>query len=316
MEVARPCELCGSTNRIPRYFFKGIRVVKCARCGLVFGHPDREVDARDLYDSRYFEERKEYFFSTLESGKAPAATGGPAKSFQEGLELLGAHRKQGRLLDVGCAVGSFLSLAQADGWEVHGVDVSEYATSCARNRLGAAIHTGDLVDAGFPESYFDVVTLWDVVEHLAHPRSVLSEVHRILKGDGILLLDTPNEEALIRRIAFLLYHLFGRQVTYPASKLYHVFHRYYFSENTLGRLLTECGFEIIQAKRKPIPREKGRGTPWERTIVKAFGVLERPLGMDFELLVLARRKRAAGTSQAQSILQIPFQPATQAGALS
>lgn len=305
MEKERPCELCGGTNRVPRYHFDGIRVLKCEACGLVFGRPDREVEARELYDHRYFQDRQAYFSPPREADAPPAAGGGAAPSFLDGLRLIGSYRPPGRLLDVGCATGTFLSLARAEGWEVSGVDISAYASSRARARLGGAVHTGELADAGFPDSHFDVVTLWDVVEHLKHPREVLSEVHRILAADGILFLDTPNEEALIRRVAFMLHRMFGGRVAYPASKLYHAFHLYYFSEKTLLRLLAESGFEVVRVERRPIPREKGRGSGWERTVVRAISVLERPLGMDFELLVVARKK---GRARAERVRRAPGVP--------
>jgi hypothetical protein len=65
---------------------------------------------------------------------------------------------------------------------------------------------------------------------------------------------------------------------------------YYFSESTLRALLEQCGFEVLRLFRKPIPREKGRGTSLERAVVKVFSLAEKPLGMDFELLTLARKK--------------------------
>jgi len=304
MQEDRPCELCGGTKRVPRYHFDGIRVLKCEACGLVFGRPDRAVNARELYDIRYFRDRESYF-SPIPADDAPCASGGGAAAgFREGLRLIGSYRAPGRLLDVGCATGAFLSMARAEGWDVAGVDVSEYASSLARSRLGGSVYTGELADAGFPDSHFDVVTLWDVVEHLEHPGEVLSEARRILAADGILFLDTPNEEALIRRVAFMLHRMLCGRVAYPASKLYHMFHLYYFSEKTLLRLLGESGFEVVRVERRPIPREKGRGSGLERTLVKAFSLLERPLGMDFELLVVARKKKQTRAGR--------FQPAREA----
>jgi 2-polyprenyl-3-methyl-5-hydroxy-6-metoxy-1,4-benzoquinol methylase len=264
--------------------------MKCDHCGLVFLLEAREnITPESVYNADYFKERDEYFLQTSEQDSCQTP-GEHIESFLEGLKLLRRYKSGGRLLDLGCAVGVFLALAKEAGWEVCGVDISEYAVSCAKERCEAEVHAGELTKIGFPNASFDVITMWDVVEHFQHPKTTLGEVHRILKDDGIILLDTPNEGSLIRKIAQRIYRLFGGRMTYPARKLYHVYHRYYFSEDTLRRLLDSCGFAIVEMIRKPIPREKGRGNPLERTIVKALGVLERPLSMDYELLAVVRKR--------------------------
>ena len=284
------CELCGHSRHATRYRLDSIHVVECQECGLVFADPSTHpLQQGELYDAAYFQERAGYFLN-CSGTPTPGPSGEHIARFQDGLRLLEGYGKAGELLDVGCAVGIFLRMAEEAGWRVQGVDVSAYATSIARRACRGNVHTGELTQIGFPKGFFDVVTLWDVVEHFVHPKSVLSEVHRILKDDGLILLDTPNEGCLIRRAARGLYRLSRGRLSYPARKLYHAYHLYYFSESTLRTLLEQCGFEILRMFRKPIPREKGRGTPLERAVVKVFSLAEKPLGMDFELFTLARKK--------------------------
>ncbi|MEW6443438.1 MAG: class I SAM-dependent methyltransferase [bacterium] len=297
------CDLCGRRDPALRYRLGSIEVVQCPGCGLVFVHPATRASERALYDAEYFRERSEYFRpSAADSGPLPR--GEHIESFRLGLEILGRHKSprgdgcsaagmpgaQGRLLDLGCAVGVFLRLAEAAGWDACGVDVSPYATAVARKHCRGEIFTGSLEAVGFPDASFDVVTLWDVVEHLDRPRETLREVRRILRTDGLMLVDTPNEDCLMRRVAHELYRWSGGRFSYPVRKLYHAYHQYYFSERTLRMLLDGCGFEVTALLRKSIPREKGRGSPLERSLVKLFGLLERPLGMDFELMALACKK--------------------------
>jgi 2-polyprenyl-3-methyl-5-hydroxy-6-metoxy-1,4-benzoquinol methylase len=284
------CELCGSAEQTRRYVFDDIEVVRCRSCGLVFNPAYHQLNPRRLYTSDYFLDRGGYFCTPEKATTPMEELAEHIRSFREGLKLIRVHRERGRLLDVGCAVGLFLSMARKQGWQVWGVDVSEYATSVAKRSFEHGIYTGELVDARFSSGFFDVITLWDVVEHLVHPLSVLREVRRILKDDGIVLLDTPNEGALIRKAAYLIYQMLARKVTYPARKLYHIYHLHYFSDATLRRLFDLSGFEVIEMLPRAIPREKGRGNSLERAMVKAFGVLEKPLGMDYELMALARKK--------------------------
>ena len=284
------CELCGSLHQRLRYRFDDIKVVQCSDCGLVFiGEFPADIDQQDLYNTDYFSEREEYFLH--ESGKnLPEVSGEHLESFREGLKVIGKHKKSGRLLDLGCAVGVFLSMAEEEGWEICGVEISEYAVARAKERCEGEVYAGELSDICFAEASFDVITMWDVLEHFVHPQETLVEVHRILKDDGIILLDTPNEGSLIRRVAHLIYRFFGGRVVYPARSLYHIYHRFYFSEDALRRILDASGLSVIEMIRKPIPREKGRGNTLERAVVSAFAALERWLHMDFELLVIARKK--------------------------
>jgi len=291
MSDPKPCDLCGAPSQDLCYRLEGLDIVRCQSCGLVYSQGYADCDYKDLYDPGYFDERGEYFLE-VQDEKVGDLAGGHIDSFQDGLQRLRKYKSNGKLLDVGCAVGIFLSLARDNGWDVQGMDVSEFAASFAREQHGLEIHTGELETIGFPDASFDVITLWDVVEHLIHPQKTLEEVHRILKDDGIILLDTPNNESLLRKVAGLIYRVSGGRITYPVSKLYHIFHLYYFSEETLRRLLDSSGFMVAEMIYKPIPREKGRGSTLERTIVTAIGILEARLHMDYELLAIARKKTA------------------------
>jgi len=286
------CDLCGSSSSELRYRLADLDVLQCAGCGLVFIQRRRDdCPQQHLYSPDYFSDRGEYFLQVSDQDLERLA-GGHIESFRQGLNLIRRYRRQGgKLLDLGCAVGIFLALAMKEGWEVSGVDISEYAAGIARKRCGVEIHTGEVGDVGFPDASFDVITMWDVVEHFLHPRKTLLEVNRILRDDGIVLLDTPNVDSLIRKVAHWIYRFSLGQARYPVQKLYHVYHQYYFSEITLRRLLETSGFTVLELIYKPIPREKGRGSPLERTIVKAFGLLEGPLRMDYELLAIARKKK-------------------------
>jgi hypothetical protein len=105
----------------------------------------------------------------------------------------------------------------------------------------------------------------------------------------VVLLDTPNAEALIRRISHLLYGVSLGKISYPARKLHHVFHLYYYSKKTLRSIVRKHGFDIVWMRGKPIPLVKARGSALERLVVKGFSALEKRLDMQYEILVLLRK---------------------------
>lgn len=98
----------------------------------------------------------------------------------------------GRLLDVGCATGNYLAEMRRLGWQVAGVELNEIAADYARKRFHLDVFSGDLLQSNWPGDYFDVVTLWDVLEHTYNPLSILQEANRLLKPGGLLLFSLPE----------------------------------------------------------------------------------------------------------------------------
>ncbi len=105
--------------------------------------------------------------------------------------------KDGRMLDVGCGNGRYLSTLRTLGWQVQGVEFSEDGVRVCR-MADLPVHHGDLLSAGFPDAAFDLITVRHVIEHIAEPHPLMAELARILKPNGRLLIETPNSEALGR----------------------------------------------------------------------------------------------------------------------
>lgn len=284
------CKLCGATDVHFLFCLEDFFVVKCRRCDIVFLPTQinkHEIEA--IYNSDYYQSRHDYYFRNPVMNPSFKKESTNIQNFRYGLSLIEKSVKSGRLLDVGCAIGVFLSLAKDNGWEVHGVDISEYAVSRCCEVLGSNAVAGDLKEARFPDRCFDVITLWDVIEHFIDPDEQLKEINRVLKNNGIILLDTPNEDGLLRLIARLIFYLSKGRISYPIRKLYHQFHLYYFTTETLQRLLGKNGFSLIHLEKKSIPLLKARGRFLERLLVKAVSFPEKILRREYELLAIAQK---------------------------
>jgi 2-polyprenyl-3-methyl-5-hydroxy-6-metoxy-1,4-benzoquinol methylase len=272
----------------------GFKVVECSGCGLLFLDMSEDVNVTSLYSSNYYLEREEYYFKNSIIDPVYGHENPNIRDFREGLELIETYRKPpGRLLDIGCAMGVFLAIAKERGWKVFGVDVSDYATKFAKERFGINCFTGDIRDARLPDKHFNVITLWDTIEHFENPLEELKEIRRILTDDGIILFDTPNVESIMRILADWAYKITGGIFKYPIKKLYHQFHLFYFSPKTLHMLLNKTGFEIIEIRKKTIPINKARGNRLEKVIVKGLSILEKATNREYELFVIARKARSA-----------------------
>lgn len=104
----------------------------------------------------------------------------------------------GRVLDVGCGNGRFLTTMRSLGWEVQGVEFSEAGVASAR-MSGLSVHHGDLASAAFADASFDLVTARHVIEHIPEAHAFMAELARVLKPGGRLVVETPSSNALGRQ---------------------------------------------------------------------------------------------------------------------
>lgn len=151
--------------------------------------------------------------------------------------VTGRRSRPGRLLDVGCGKGLFLDAMRRRGWEVAGVDFTPAAVSIARERFGLDVFEGTFEQAKYPNASFDVVTLWNVIEHVPDPPATIREIGRVLRPGGLVVMATPNADAFDAR-------LFGRYwALWEAPRHFNV-----FTPATLGRLFEANGFGSVTAQ--------------------------------------------------------------------
>jgi SAM-dependent methyltransferase len=141
----------------------------------------------------------------------------------------------GRVLDVGCATGNFLNAFRRRGWEVYGVELNAQAAAYAHERLSLPVFAGDLVDAHFPDGWFDLVILWDVLEHMHDPKGVLREAARVTRSEGRLVLSLPDPDSIEARV-------FGPYwAGWDIPR-----HLYVFTRGVLDYLLSETGWQMSE----------------------------------------------------------------------
>lgn len=217
------CILCEQNNSEAVYIKSSPNILKCENCGLVYlaRHPsgvDRQI--RKNYT--------EYYLDTLSSDRS---------TFKKRLEIIGNFKMAGRLLDVGCSIGTFLDIARSRGWEAYGVDIDKEAIDYCINTLRLNVKAGELGGCVFPLDYFDIVTMNDVVEHLKDPFPVFLEIKRILKKDGLLFISTPNINSIVAKIMGIRWvHLKPQE------------HVYYFTPHTIEKILKKTGFNVVACR--------------------------------------------------------------------
>lgn len=257
------CPLCGSQQYRLRfrtkdqllYFPDTFSLVECVDCQLLYLSP-QPVDMTPFYDGSYlfFEEatkqttwqplmqvlRAKFAAANTPQGNPPAEAYGPANPYLALLKQSGVPGA-GRLLDFGCGIGDFLFALRHSGWAIYGYDATTTVVQRANVRLAElnrpVVSSGNFKGL-YPDAYFNVVTLWHVIEHLPNPLDTMREIQRILQPGGICIVQTPRIDSAEAR-------LFGRFWGGLDSPR----HLCVFSANTLSKLLAQAGFVDIRQMR-------------------------------------------------------------------
>ena len=182
------CNLCNSNEC---KLFKEIddyRLVKCKQCGLVYLNPrPTQQEINEEYTAEYHVERllRQEPKTKEEIEQEINKSSGRAK------EILRGCGNEGKLLDIGCSAGFFIACLKRYGWDVTGIDISQWASKFAREKLGLSVFTGSVEEIQFNER-FDVITMYHTLEHLPDPLRTLRRVSEIITDDGILIIKGPN----------------------------------------------------------------------------------------------------------------------------
>ncbi len=227
------CIVC---NSLPKFAFKkhGFTLFHCSHCGLY----------RTILPFSYRQFLKHYYTKAYFTGNPTRAgyanyqddSAVIRRNALDYLRLINRHRLPGRqLLDVGCATGIFLSEAQRQGFEVFGIDVSAYATSQAKKVFNHQVKLATLSTAKFSPRSFDLITMFDVFEHLHDPKKDLRRCYQLLKPGGLLVINTGNTDSFLARLENQHWHFF-----IPPQ------HLYFYSSTNLKKLLSLHGFKTLK----------------------------------------------------------------------
>lgn len=229
------CNLCYSQKTETIMTKLPYNLVKCTKCSLYYLNPQPTKKSLQSFYT------KDYFQGGL------AATGYSSYTLLDRdlsfearirLNLVKKYIHQGKLLDIGCGYGHFLKEARDDGFDVFGLDISKEAIKQLQKKYSITGKAGDVIENDLPSDVFDVITAWDVIEHIQNPRKSLQDLFKKLSKNGWLFLTTPNIKSIDAKILGKYWYGFKR---IPE-------HLYFFSPETISQLLKIVGYEVIEIK--------------------------------------------------------------------
>lgn len=184
--------------------------------------------------------KKYYGYSHLSTSVFNDLVSPVLKLFNQKFEV--SYTKNGKLLDVGCGNGRYLDGMKKLGWQTQGVEFNASAVEVCK-LSGLTVHHGDLFSAHFESNNFDVINVSHVIEHVPNPVAFFTELARVLKPNGSLVIKTPNSLALGRKLF---------NTNWYANDVPR--HLYLFSYQNLSVLANNCGLKLQQFKTSSTPK--------------------------------------------------------------
>lgn len=228
------CGICGSDLSDPKFFasdrnFKTttriFNIIECKACSVSQTLPLPEfAELIQYYPPLYYPKgsiSEMYYKNHIEC-------------FQiDKIEKIQSYCQTGRLLDIGCGVGHFIRTALKKGYSAEGVEFSEVAAAIGREQWNLQIVDGDFLSNQFVPKSFDIITLWQVLEHFRQPHEVLLKIHSLLKPGGLLVIAVPNFASIQAKLF--------RECWYHLDVPRHLFH---YSPESLVKILHSCNFRV------------------------------------------------------------------------
>lgn len=227
------CNICNSDEARLQFSIQGFDIVRCSRCGLLYVNPRLTPKAiEELYSFAYYKSEDPVAYGYDDYlGEHNTII----KTFERRWKVMNPFLpKTGLMLDIGAACGFLLEVAKANGWHARGLEISEDMANYGRAQFGHDIIIGNLSEVDFKEGSFDLITIWDTIEHSRNPTEDIGVISRLLKPGGFLSLITPDSGSLHAQLAG------GKWVEYLRPQE----HIYFFSFKILKAMLDKVGFDV------------------------------------------------------------------------
>jgi 2-polyprenyl-3-methyl-5-hydroxy-6-metoxy-1,4-benzoquinol methylase len=278
------CPLCGSSGARLLYRFDRSRwipgsVVRCTGCRVVFKQPSAATPLVEYYDAGY---------AALDYWHAGTAATRALERLLAGVMRV-APPATSSLLDIGCGAGSFLGLAKAAGYRVTGLEVNPQLAERAR-ATGAEVVVADIASMAFEARRFDVVTAFDIIEHLLDPIDMIRRCADLLVPGGYLAIYTPNHAGLIARTASLLYSISGGRVRGPVAEIFDGLHVVFFDPRSLRMALERAPLEIVVSEMiKYDPARSNQAGPVSAAALRLLEAVSPLVHGQFRMFMIARK---------------------------
>lgn len=222
------CFVCKNIKYTNKFKKQNFDYFECKTCKTIYVYPKINKNiVKKVYNKDYFS-TPQYYFDYLAEEKNIRVL---AKKILLQLQKLG--KKNGKILEIGCATGFFLSEAKKQGFSVQGVEISKFACNYAKERFGLKIFNGIIEDFK-TKSKYDVIVLLDVIEHVLSLKTFMTKIKKLCKKGTIIIISTPITDSPIVK-------LLGKKWVH-----YRPEHIFYFNRDSIKQFLTNENFNLLK----------------------------------------------------------------------
>lgn len=220
MVTHKKCLICNSNRLKPIKGYESTYLCKCKDCSFVFSE---RIPTEDELIKHYEGYGRNDYLSPI-----------TIKRYNELLDEFEKYRKTNRIIDVGCGIGYFLEVAKERGWEVYGTEFTDQAIKICESK-SIKMKQGILAPTNYPTEYFDIITSFEVLEHINNPQEELASFYKILRKGGLVYFTTPNFNSLLRYRLKDHYDV----ISYPE-------HLSYYTPATIKKVFKKLGFSPLK----------------------------------------------------------------------
>lgn len=234
--MVKACPFCKNSTAKTIYKTKKYSLVSCANCSLAYLTPmPTSGQIKKIYQQDYFKNDKDLTggYSDYQSMEKVLE-----KESRRRIKFIKTFTNKNKLLDLGCGLGTFLEVARKADFNVSGNDISSYAQEEVKDGSKIPFYPGEVSKANLPKESFDIITAWDVFEHIPQVNQTAKTVYKSLKPGGYLFLSTPNIKSWDSRLL--------KKYWYGYKKIPE--HLVFFSPASIKKILEKNGFNLIAIK--------------------------------------------------------------------
>jgi len=266
------------------------KLMRCASCGLIYTNPlPTEEFLNDFYQIYDSIGEKDNYYRNLKNYSQTCEGRELEELFLELSKKYNFKRNE-KILDLGSGGGVFLAILKKNNYQGLGIEISRPAVDFAKKEFNVDCQSGDVSKISFQDSSFGAIFLWDLLEHLREQINIIKKINKWLVKDGYLIIETPNNQALVNKIILGLLKL---KIIWPAKWMFGYHHLFLPSEKSLVKLLKNNNFKILEINRKNT--SASRIFPWSfkffipRIILEIVNFLAMIIGGKNKLLIVAQK---------------------------
>ena len=235
------CPWCGSEKARLHLELKDLfltqepfKILECKECGLLYTTPRPNKDEI----GRYYKSEEYYSHQENKEGFIPKVYEKvKSVNLKNKYGIATEGKEKGKALDIGCGVGDFLHTMEQHGWDCTGVEPSEDAKVIAKKRIKGQLLSSEEQE-NLPDSSFDIITMWHVLEHVDDIRWQIQQLHRLCKPGGRIIIALPNYKSYDGQ------YYKAEWAAYDVPR-----HLNHFNKETLIKILEESGLRHVKTEK-------------------------------------------------------------------